>query len=154
MGTQKDYVNLADGEVLRLLPVTDPEAETHRKYLYPGGYITMGLVNITRLVKAKLPADGYRLALLIAARVAPVSNLCHSSNEQFAKELSITSNRVSRLIGKLAECKFLYRLNPRLVMVNPGWCFRGTTTQHHEAQITWGKLHPIGRMAVQKRKTA
>ena len=153
MRTRKDYVNLADGEVLRLLPITDPEAEAHRRYLYPGGYCTMGLVNITRLVNAKLPADGYRLALLIATRVAPVSNLCHSTNEAYAQELGVTPNRISRLIGQLAACQFLFRMTPRLVMVNPGWCFRGSTTQHHEARETWMKLHPIGVVKL-ARKTA
>jgi hypothetical protein len=151
--TRKDYVNLADGEVLRLLPLTDPDVEAHRKYLYPGGYVTMGLVNITRLVNAKLSADGYRLALLIATRVAPVSNFCHSTNESYAQELGITPNRVSRLIGQLVACRFIIRMNPRLVMVNPGWCFRGTTTQHHTAQETWHKLHPIGIVSARK-KTA
>lgn len=153
MVTQPDYVNLDGGEILRLLPLTDVEESGHRRYLYPGGYVTMGLVNITRLVNAKLPADGYRLALLIATKVVPVSSLCHCTNEAYAEELGITKNRVSRLISRLASCRLLYRMNPRLVMVNPGWCFRGTPAQHHSAMETWLKLHPIG-IVKPERKTA
>lgn len=153
MDTKPTHIDVDKGEFVRLLALSDDQSEQHRKYVYPGGYLTMGLVNITRLVNCKLPADGYRLALLIAAKVAPVSSLCHTTNEAYAKELGITRNRVSRLIGRLCACKLVYRMNPRLVMVNPGWCFRGTPTQHAEALETWGKLHPIGVVSA-RRKTA
>jgi hypothetical protein len=139
-----EYVNLDDGEILHLAPVSSKPQEARTKYLYPGGYCTMGLINITRLIESRLPADGYRLALLIAGRVAPVSNLCHCTNNEYAAALGVTPNRISHLIQKLCKRGFLYRMNPRLVMVNPGWCFRGTPTEHQSAMETWGALHPIG----------
>ena len=154
MGVSPEYVDLDSGEVVRLLPTTDSQQDPRRKYVYPGGYVTMGLINVTRIIGMKLPADGYRLALLITTRVAQVSNLCHCTNEEYGRELGVHKNRVSALIGRMCKAGFLYRMNPRLVMVNPSWCFRGTPAQHHQAIETWCKLHPIGTVTVQERKTA
>ena len=144
MGVLNEYVNLADGEILRLLPVADSQPDSRRHYAYPGGYVTMGLINITRLVNSKLPADGYRLALLIAVKVAPVSSLCYCANREYASELGVSCNRIAHLIQQMCKCGFLYRMNRRLVMVNPGWCFRGTPTEHYQAMETWARLHPLG----------
>lgn len=146
MSVSPEYMELATGEVV--------STTQKKRYAYPGGYITMGLVNITRLVNAKLPADGYRLALLIAARVAPVSSLCHATNEAYAEELGIRKNRVSELIHLLAETSFICRLNPRLVMVNPHWCFHGTAIQQQDAMQTWTRLHPLGIVERPAGKTA
>jgi hypothetical protein len=153
VGTQL-HVDIDNGDIIRLLPVEDGEEGHYTKYCYPGGYVTMGLINITRLVDANLPADGYRLALIIAARAVPVTGLCLCSNEEYGKELGVSANRVSRMIGKLVQAKLIHRAGPRLVMVNPGWCFRGRPAEQHAALQTWMKLHPIGIVRKQERKSA
>ena len=141
------YVDIDNGDVLRIIP--------HRgvKYVYPGGYVTMGITNITRLVRAKLPRDGGMLALLIASRAVPVTGLVCCSNREYAEELGIRPARVSALIGLLSKHRFIHRMGPKVVMVNPGWCFRGTPTEQRAAMELWAKLHPIGIVS-EERKTA
>jgi hypothetical protein len=76
------------------------------------------------------------------------------SNKEYAEELGIRSSRVSTLIGLLAEKKFIHRVGPKTVMVNPGWCFRGTPAEQHTALELWAKLHPLGIVSESERKTA
>lgn len=115
----------------------------------------MGLVNITKLVRADLPADGYRLALLIAVRAVSVSGFARCTNQEYAQELGVTPTKVSHLIRLLCDLDFIYRAGPRIVIVNPYWCFKGTPLQHHVAIENWLKLH--GMTVIEKpvtRKTA
>lgn len=140
----QNHVDIETGEIVRLLPLADDEVVVKRKYLYPGGYVTMGVIHITKLVNANLPADGYKLALIMATQAVPVTGLVSCTNADYAKELGVTANRVSRLKGLLADIGFIHRAGPKLVMVNPGWCFKGTPEQQLKAMETWAKIHPLG----------
>ncbi len=137
------FADVDNGDLMRLIPLGE-EDEQERRYIYAGGYVTMGLLNITRLVQADLPADAYRLALVIAARAVPVTGLVYCLNAEYAEELGISRKYISRLIGILGKANFIYRLGPRTIMVNPGWCFRGTPEQQDIALEAWAKFHPLG----------
>lgn len=145
----KHFADVETGEILRVSPLDG------KRYAYSGGYATMGLVNITKLVRADLPADGYRLALLIAVRAVSVSGFARCTNQEYAQELGVTPTKVSHLIRLLCDLDFIYRAGPRIVIVNPYWCFKGTPLQHHVAIENWLKLH--GMTVIEKpvtRKTA
>lgn len=114
----------------------------------------MSLVNITKIVNLRLTADGYRLALLIAAKVVPVSGLCHCSNADFAAALGIGKSQVSRIIQHLCREGIVYRMNPRVVMVNPAWCFQGNPAEHSRAIQEWSRLHPLGLVKRQEETAA
>lgn len=120
----------------------------------PGGWITMGCVNLTKLINLKLPADGYRLALLIANKSVHQSGLCYCPNEELAEEIGINKDRVSKLIGRLCEAKLIYRVGPRSVLVNPLWCFRGLSVDHRKAIELWQSYHPIGMVRRQAEQQA
>lgn len=104
----------------------------------------MGIVSINSLIDLRLSADAYRLALAVAARVAPVSNFCHCSNETFAKQLGISKNQVARLMQRLCRAGLVYRMSSMMVMANPTWCFSGTAEDHARAVMEWNSLHPLG----------
>ncbi len=58
------------------------------------------------------------------------------------------------MLGRLVKVNFLHRTGPRLVTINPLWCFRGSPEDQHAAVEAWGKLHPIGIISQQERKSA
>jgi hypothetical protein len=147
------HVDIETGEIVRLLPLANDDCRPRKRYLFQGGYIVMGALNITRLVKSKVGHNGIRLALVMAARMSPKTGLVHCSNSEYAAELEVSSDEISRVIGRLAKVKFLHRTGPRLVTINPIWCFRGTPEQQHEAVEEWGKLYSIGIVA-EERKSA
>lgn len=138
------FVDVDSGEMVRLLPLPDGHEDGKKKYVFQGGFVIMGALNITRLLKAKVGYNGLRLALLMVARMSPRTGLVHCSNQEYAQELEIRPEDVSRLIGKLAKVNFIHRTGTRLVTINPLWCFRGTATDQHAAIEAWGRLHPIG----------
>lgn len=74
----------------------------------------------------------------------------NNPHAEYAEELSIRKNRISTLIGELCRLRFIARLNPRLVMVNPSWCFRGTPTEQRTCIQTWQAIHPIGFVSENK----
>lgn len=153
-GVSQSHVDVDTGELVRLLRLPETEPIPGRRYVYEKGYLTMSLMNITRLVKQRLPADGYRLALLISCRMSHATALCHATNDEYARELGIGKNRVSALIGQLCKLRFIARMNPRLVMVNPSWCFRGTPTEQKACIFAWQELHPIGATTEGRRRQA
>jgi hypothetical protein len=119
----------------------------------PGGTIVVGNDAIVKLATSDLPHNGIRLALVMAARMSPKTGLVHCSNSEYAAELEVSSDEISRVIGRLAKVKFLHRTGPRLVTINPIWCFRGTPEQQHEAVEEWGKLYSMG-IVTEERKSA
>lgn len=153
-GVSDTHVDVDTGELVRLLRLNETEPIPGRRYVYEKGYVTMSLMNISRLINKRLPADAYRLALLISCKMSHGTALCHASNAEYAAELGINKNRVSTLIGQLGQLRFIARLNPRLVMVNPSWCFRGSPTEQRTCIATWQALHPIGAVSDRGRKTA
>lgn len=120
----------------------------------PNGWIPFNNEMIQLIIKGKFSAEEIRLLLSIAARMVPVTGLVHCSNAEYAKELGVSPNRVSRLIGVLVKARFVHRSGPKLVVVNPGWCFRGNPTEQQQALETWAKLHPIEVVSRQERRTA
>lgn len=100
----------------------------------------MGVMNIKQLINLKLPADGYRLAFSIAGRVAPASGFVHCTTRQFASELGIRERRVRDLVRLLARCSLVHRINPRLLVVNPYWCYNGAAAQHANAVAEWSRF--------------
>lgn len=136
------------GEMFDVVPSSKESAKKQKRlrprYNYGGRFITMGIVNINSLIDMRLSADCYRLALAVAGRVVPVSNLCHCSNEAFAKQLGISKNQVARLMQRLCRAGLVYRMNSMVVMANPTWCFSGTAENHALAVMEWGRLHPLG----------
>jgi hypothetical protein len=142
------HVDIETGELLHVRPLDT------KRYIYPGRYLTMGLVEIKRLVDAKLPRDGYRLALLIAAKAVPVTGLANCPSREYAEELEISSERVSRLIGILEKQNFICRARSGLILVNPFWCFKGSPADHHRAVDVWMGIHPLEIVAAKTRKIA
>lgn len=110
----------------------------------------MGLINVKKLIALKLPADGYRLALAIADKAVPVTGLVHCSNAQYAEEIGVGNPRISKLMRRLQDAALIYRLNPRVLVVNPFWCFRGSPKEHAVAVKQWGRLHPLGAIPNQQ----
>jgi hypothetical protein len=138
----REYADTTTGEMVHIVPVR-PEKASKQRYAHPGGYCVMGLVNIKKLYTLRLPADAYRLAFVIAERVAPVTGMCHCTNQEYADLLGVRLQRVSDLVRILREHRLIYRVGPRTVLANPSWCFRGTPQQQYAAIEEWSRLHPM-----------
>ena len=151
MGTT--HLDVDSGEIVRLLPLADGHDNPRKRYLFQGGYVVVGALNITRLVKARVGYNGLALALVMVARMSPKTGLVHCSNAEYASELDLSKRQICRCISKLEKVKFLHRTDTRLVTINPLWCFRGSPEDQHAAVEAWGKLHPIG-IVQDERKTA
>jgi hypothetical protein len=153
MGTV--HVDVDTGEIVRLIPLADDDYPRGKKrYQFQGGFVVMGALNVTRIFTLKMGFKGVCLALLMAARMSPKTGIVNCTNQEYAKELETTPNEIARLITKLGKANFLYRAGPRMVIVNPLWCFRGSAADQHLAIEEWYKLKPIGVVPKPERKTA
>jgi len=144
------YLNLETEEMVRLVPVK------HRgvRFAYPGGYLTMSLIDAKRLIELRLPADGYRLAISVATKATVATGLVHFSNAEFGAELGLRPQRVSDLFAILKKHGFVRRLSSRVVLVNPRWCFRGNPEQQRAAIEEWAQFNPPAMVRKGKGKAA
>jgi CRP-like cAMP-binding protein len=127
---------------------------TRERKSIPDGVIPLTREFFAGLDAVRLPADGYRLTLHIAGNAVPGYGFFRASNLELAEQFGIHRTRVSKLIGKLADAKLIYRVGPKTVLVNPLWCFRGTPKEHDAAVAEWGKLYPFGIISRQDQKAS
>jgi hypothetical protein len=152
-GDLVQYANLADGELVHLVPVETP-SRVRQRYAYPGGYFTMSLIDVKRLIDLRLPVDGYRLALLVATQASLATGLVHCSNKEYAEQLGLRPRRISDLFAFLKRHSLVKRLSARTILVNPRWCFRGTPEQQRAAIEEWAEFHPLAVVKSYNRKMA
>lgn len=123
-----------------------------RKYCFPGGFAFVGLVYITRLLDARVPADGYRLALLLM-REAGYAGICSRPFGELAQLLGVHRSRISRLLTALEKEAVCQRIGGSAVLVNPTFCFRGSPKEQHKALEMWAQHRPFA-IVKQERKSA
>jgi hypothetical protein len=132
------YLNLDTNGMVRLVPVKKQGV----RFAYPGGYLTMALIDAKRLIELRLPADGYRLAISVATKASVATGLIHCSNAEFGEELGLRPQRVSDLFAILRKHGFVRRLSTYVILVNPRWCFRGSPQQQRDAIEEWARFNP------------
>jgi hypothetical protein len=150
---EQHYLNLDTKELVQLVPVKKQRQRS--RFAYPGGYLTMSLIDAKRLIELRLPADGYRLALSVATKASPATGLVHFSNAEYGEELELREQRVSDLFALLRKHSLVRRLSNMVVLVNPRWCFRGTPEQQRAAIEEWAKfVRPVMVRGGKRRKIA
>jgi hypothetical protein len=118
------------------------DSKGRKRYNFPGGFAFVGLVYITKLREVKLPADGYRLALLVMEK-AGYAGICSIKQRELAKLLSLSRPRITKLISVLEKQTVVQRIGTGCLLVNPTFCFRGTPAEQHKALELWGANRPF-----------
>jgi hypothetical protein len=116
-----------------------------RRYVFPGGFAFVGLVYLSKLRQVKMPADGYRLALLLMEK-AGYGGISTSPFGEMAAELDVWPSRVSSLIARLELLGVVQKIGGRkscTVLINPTFCFRGSPAEQHKALEMWAQHRPF-----------
>lgn len=137
-GVHKTLVDMATGESWAIVE----DAKGRKRYCFPGGFAFVGLVYITKLRSVKLPADGYRLALLVMEK-AGYGGICKAKHAELAELLTVSRPRVSKLVSVLEKACVVQRVGTGCLLVNPTFCFRGTPTEQHKALEMWAANRPF-----------
>lgn len=122
------------------------EAPRKAKHVFPGGWVFMGLVYITKLIDANLSGKEYQLALLLM-REAGWNGICDKSYAEIAAMIGTQKSRMPQLIKALEEHNIVVRVGgqrARLILINPTFCWRGTAEEQHHALEEWAKHKKIG----------
>lgn len=101
-----------------------------------------------------MPADGYRLALLLIEE-SGYAGMCTKPYHELADMLDVHPSRISRLLAMLEAQGVAQRVGNRksgTIMVNPTFAWQGSAREQNRAVEKWGSLHPIG--VVYERQTA
>jgi len=110
-----------------------------RRYYFPGGFSYMGLTDLSKLAHTKLPADAYRLALLLVEAVG-YAGVCARPHTYFAAELGVDKSRVSKLLRMLEKLELLRRLGGSSLLISPLFCHRGTPEEQLAALDHWRQV--------------
>lgn len=105
----------------------------------------MGLVYISKLRQVKLPADGYRLALLFMES-AGYAGISTKPFTEIAETLGVWPSRISTLVSALEKVGVVQKLGGQKssnVLVNPAFCFRGSPAEQHKAIEMWAAHRPF-----------
>jgi hypothetical protein len=109
------------------------------------GFTFVELVHLSKLRKVKLPADGYRLVLLLMENASYSGQSAKPFNEM-AEELGVWPSRISALIAELEKLGVAQKVGGRkscTVLINPSFCFRGPASEQHKALEEWAKHRPF-----------
>jgi hypothetical protein len=134
-------LDLNTGEISPII-----ETKGRKKHVFPGGWVFVGVVYITKLFDVRLSADGYRLALLLM-REAGWEGVCDKPFAELARMMNVHPPRLSKLMGDLERVRIVYRVGGKrshAVLLNPAFCWRGSAEEQHRALEAWAKYHPIG----------
>jgi hypothetical protein len=140
--TNRFIVDTTTGE---MVPIT----EIKGKFVFPGGFAFVGLVYISKLRNVKLPADGYRLALLLMEEGGYVG-IYTKPYKHLAVSLGVSAPRISKLLKQLEDVGVAKRIGGERsgsIMINPAFCFRGSAKEQGRALELWAENHPIGIVA-------
>lgn len=144
-GATKTLVDMSTGECWTI----QEDGKGKRRYVFPGGFAFVGLVYISKLRNVRLPADGYRLALLVMEK-SGYGGVCSVAQAELATHLGVHRSRVSRLVSSLESAGIVARLGgarSKAIMVNPLFCFRGSAKEQQQALQAWAELHPLAIIA-------
>lgn len=136
----QNFVNMETGEHWSI--VKDKRGKSH---IFVGGYCFMALVYITRLIDLKLPADGYRLALLLM-RESGYAGIVAKSYKDLAAMMAIRPSRFSSLVAVLERNGVAQRLGARKganILMCPYFCWRGKASEQHKAIELWNANRPF-----------
>jgi hypothetical protein len=121
-----------------------PIVEVKGKFVFPGGFSFMGRVLRMGLRRANLPADGYRLALLLEEE-ANYSGMIFKPFKELATELGVHPSRISRLLSMLEKENVAQRVGNRqsgTILLNPTYHWRGNAESQHKAIEVWSANRP------------
>ena len=130
-----------------------PVYEVRGKFVFPGGFIFMGLDYNTKLYSTKLPADAYRLVHLLIQE-GGWTNIYLKPFKHLADTLEVSQPRISRLLGILESHQFVQRIGGGkggAIMINPTFSFKGNSKEQKKAIELWCSHRPYN---VEQRKTA
>jgi|ERR1700728_246840 len=140
-----DY-DLVDKHTGEVMPMVVGNKAGAKRYGFVGGYILMGLLDITKLRQIKMSGTGKDLALLLVEKVG-YTGLCETTFVDLASELGVHISQVSRMMAILERHRLIKRIGgsrSHVIMINPTFAFRGKPAEHHLALVKWAELHPLG----------
>lgn len=138
----RSLVDMQTGESWSIIE----DGKGKRRYIFPGGFAFVSLVYLSKLRQVKLPADGYRLALLLMEN-AGYGGISTKPFGELAAALDVWPSRVSSLVNKLEALGVVQKIGGRksgTILINPGFCFRGSPVEQHKALELWAEHRPFG----------
>lgn len=104
----------------------------------------MGCALRQKLRLANLPADGYKLALLLEEE-ANYSGTVFRPFKELATELGVSPSRISRLLAMLERETIAQRVGNRqsgTILLNPTYHWRGKPDEQRKAIDVWSAQRP------------
>ena len=137
----RTLVDMATGENWAIIE----DGKGKQQHVFPGGFTFVGLVYISKLRQVKLPADGYRLALLLMEN-AGYAGVSTKPFSELAEALGVWPSRISSLITRLEALGVVQKIGGRKsgnILINPTFCFRGRVAEQHKALEMWAAHRPF-----------